>query len=447
MHMKELDSMLKGTMEEISGRVTKVSELRQKIGQDVLLRGWVYRHRRTGNLAFVVLRDGTGIVQCAIKNDENDKSAWDAANDVFIDSVVYAYGQVANDERAPGGVELRTKDFKVDFKGEPFPVSKDQSAEFLLDVRHLWVRSQYMTDILKFKAFLMRTCRSFLDERGFLEFQPPMFVGNAAEGGATVFEVQYFNRKAYLSQTGQLYSEAMISGYPLVYVYAPSFRAEPSRTPRHLTEFWQLEPEMAFYDQAMNMKLQGELVETICTEAAKKQPDILKKFGRDPSDLAAIKAPFDKMTYGDAIKKLQGMGLKIEWGDGIGLDEEKMLVKDNTQPVFLTNQPKEMRAFYMKINPDDTRTVKDADMLAPEGIGEVIGGSERVSDYNELVKRLKDLGQKEEDYKWYVDLRKYGTVPHSGFGMGSERMVRWLLKLDSIRDAIAFPRTMNRVEP
>ncbi len=444
---KELDGMLKGTLEEVSGRVTRISDLKEKVGKEVLIRGWVHRQRSGSSVAFVIVRDGTGIVQCAVKNDDKNKRMWDNANSVFIESVVYVLGEVADEPRAPGGVEIRAKDLKVEFKGEPFPITKDQSTEFLLDVRHLWVRSQHIIDIVKFKAFLLRTCRQFLDDRGFLEFQPPMFVGSAAESGSTVFEVKYFNRKAYLAQTGQLYSEAMIAGYPLVYVFAPSFRAEPSRTPRHLTEFWQLEPEMAFYDQAMNMKLQGELVEYICHEAAKKQADILRKFSRDPKDMLAIKAPFDKMTYEEAIKILQKKGLEIKWGDGIGLDEEKRLVQENMQPVFLTNQPKEMRAFYMKIDPDDPRTVLDGDLLAPEGIGEIIGGSERVADYDELIKRLNEAGLREENYKWYIELRKYGSVPHSGFGMGSERVCRWILKLDSIRDAIPFPRTMNRVEP
>jgi len=445
--MKELEELKKKGLEEMAKRVVRISDINNHNNNSIILRGWVYRQRRTGNKSFVVLRDGTGIVQCVVDKEKVSEKEWKDSNDLFIDSVVTLKGIVKEDQRAPGGYEVQVEEFSLDFKGEPFPIGKDQSTEFLLDVRHLWVRSQRIVDALKIKAALINECRDFLNERGFLEIQSPMLTSSAAESGATVFEVKYFDRKAYLAQTGQLYSEAMISGYPLVYVFGPSFRAEPSRTPRHLTEFWQLEPEMAFYNQNMNMKLQEELVEYFTHNIAKKYPDILKKFGREPKDLLEIKAPFERVTYAKAIKILQDKGLNIKWGDGIGMDEEKLLVQENTQPIFLTNLPKEMRAFYMKINPEDPRTVLDADVLAPEGIGEIIGGSERVSDYNELIQRIKEQGLKKEDYEWYLDLRKYGSVPHSGFGLGSERVVRWILKLESIRDAIPFPRTINRLTP
>jgi asparaginyl-tRNA synthetase len=440
--MGKLDDLLGEDLSAIAKKITNIAELKEHEGEDVFVRGWVHRQRASTNLTFVIIRDGTGTAQCAIKNDTVPENQWKEANGVYLESVVYVYGKVVKDERAPEGYEIKTAEIKVTFKGEAFPIGKDQSTEFLLDVRHLWVRSQTIVNALKFKAHLMKAAREFLDERGFLEVQPPMFTSSAAEGGSTVFEVKYFGRKAYLSQTAQLYSEAMISGYPLVYAFAPSFRAEPSRTPRHLTEFWQLEPEMAFYDQKMNMQLQGDLVEHLCHEMGSKHADLLEKFKRDPKDLLAIKGPFEKMSY---VKALEELNLK--WGDGIGLDEEKILMKERTQPIFLYGQPKEMRAFYMKIDPEDPRVVLDADLLAPEGVGEIVGGSERVSDYKELVQRLKEQKLKEEDYKWYLDLRKYGSVPHSGFGMGSERLCRWMLKLETIRDAIPFPRTMNRLEP
>ncbi|MGC8648712.1 MAG: asparagine--tRNA ligase [Candidatus Micrarchaeia archaeon] len=445
--MKELDELKKKGLEELAKRIVKIIDIKNHTNNYVILRGWVYRQRRTGNKSFVVLRDGTGIVQCVVDKEKVSEKEWKDSNELFIDSVVTLRGNVKEDQRAPGGYEVQVEEFSLDFKGEPFPIGKDQSTEFLLDVRHLWVRSQHIIDALKIKAALINECREFLNERGFLEVQSPMFTSSAAEGGATVFEVKYFDRKAYLAQTGQLYSEAMISGYPLVYVFGPSFRAEPSRTPRHLTEFWQLEPEMAFYDHNMNMKLQEELIEYFSHNLAKKYPDILKKFSRDPKDLLEIKAPFERVSYTKAIEKLQTKGVNIKWGDDIGLDEEKILVADYTQPIFLTNFPKELKAFYMKIDPDDPRTVKAADVLAPEGIGEIVGGSERIHDYNELVQRIKEQGLKQEDYEWYLDLRKYGSVPHSGFGLGSERVVRWILKLESIRDAIPFPRTMNRLLP
>ncbi|MDO8428562.1 MAG: asparagine--tRNA ligase [Candidatus Diapherotrites archaeon] len=415
---------------------------------EVALRGWVYRARGSTNMFFVVIKDGSGIIQCTVSKDSVPEPVWKSLEPLYPESSVVALTGVAKkDERAPGGAEIQVKDLQVLFRGEPFPIGKDQSIELLLDKRHLWVRSQKMADVFKFKHELMKACREYLDSLGFIEVQPPLFTVSACEGGAEVFEVKYFDRTAYLSQSGQLYSEAMISGNPLVYVFAPSFRSDPSRTPRHLTEFWQMEPEMAWYDFDMNLELQENLVQYFCHKLGKEQAELLKRFGRDPQDLLNIKAPFDRMTYETALDVLQKKGVKIKWGDGIGLDEEKILVQENKQPIFLINLPKEIRAFYMKINPQDPRTVLDGDLLAPEGIGEIIGGSERVSDYSELIERMKIAGLNPKDYEWFTDLRKYGTVPHSGFGMGSERICRWLLKLDSVKDAIPFPRTMNRLAP
>ncbi len=433
--------------EELLKSFDEISTLNGKAGKTVKIRGWVYRQRIIGDKAFVLIRDGTGIVQCVIEKNGVKEKDYKDASDVFIESVVTASGTVEKDERAPGGIEIKTNAFSLVFKGEPFPITKDQSTEFLLDIRHLWVRSQHIVNALKVKHYLMKYCREFLDAQGFIEMQPPLITGSACEGGSTLFKVDYFGKEAYLSQSGQLYSEALIAGYPKIYIFDPSFRAEPSRTPRHLTEFWQLEPEMAFYNQEMNMKLQEELVVYFTHKLAEEHADLLKSFGRNPEDLLKIKAPFKRMKYEQAIKTLNDKGMKVGWLDGLGYDEEKALMKDTEQPIFVTNQPKEIRAFYMKEDPGDTKTVLDADLLAPEGIGEIIGGSERISDYNELVARLKEQKLPVEQYKWYLDLRKYGTVPHSGFGMGSERVVRWLCKLESIRDAIPFPRNINRLYP
>lgn len=436
-----------GSLEEQEKKVTVVSDATSKLGDVVTVRGWVYRNRSSSDNAFVVVRDGTGIIQTVVSRSDVSSSSWKNATEVYNESVVLVTGKVVKDERSPTGVEIKVQYFETLYRGDPFPIGKGRSVEFLLDHRHLWVRSQSIINALKVKATLVRLCREFLDERGFLEIQPPLLTRSACEGGSTLFEVEYFGGKANLSQSGQLYSEAVIAGYPLVYVFSPSFRAEPSRTPRHLTEFWQLEPEMAFYNQKMNMKLQGELVEEFCHGIAKKHSSILPKFKRDPKDLLNVSAPFEKLTYEKAIKVLHDKGVSIKWGYGIGLDEEKLLVEDYDQPVFLMNLPKELRPFYMKINPDDPRTVLDADLLAPEGIGEIIGGSERVSDYKELVARMKEDNLDQNEYSWYLDLRRFGTVPHSGFGMGSERVVRWILKLNTIRDTIPFPRTMNRIAP
>ncbi len=444
----KLGDLLEKTLLEQSEKFTLVKGIASKEGKDVNLRGWVYRERGSTNNHFIVLRDGTGIIQCVVNKEEVDEKTWSELKPLYPESSVVALtGSVKKDDRAPGGVEVKVKELKILHRGEPFPIGKDQSIELLLDKRHLWVRSQRISDILKFKHALMKACREFLDNKGFIEIQPPLFTNSACEGGAEVFQVKYFDKIAYLSQSGQLYSEAVIAGNPLVYVFAPSFRSDPSRTPRHLTEFWQLEPEMAWFDFDMNLKLQEEMVEFFCHKLAKEQSEILNRFDRDPADLLAVKAPFERMTYTQAVEALQKKEVKIKWGQGIGLDEEKILVGNRKQPLFLTNCPRDIRPFYMKVNPVDSKTVLDADLLAPEGIGEIIGGSERVSDYSELIQRIKEQKLAAKDYEWFLELRKYGTVPHAGFGMGAERVCRWLLKLDSIRDAIPFPRTMNRLAP
>lgn len=445
--MKLADILGRSLLEQ-STTFTLVKDLEKSIGKEVALRGWVYRERGSTNNHFIVLRDGSGVIQCVVRKEEVSQQIWDSLKPLYPESSTVALvGMVKKDERAPGGMEVNAKEVQVLFRGEPFPIGKDQSIDFLLDKRHLWVRSQRISDVLKFKNSLMKACREFLDSRGFIEIQPPLFTNSACEGGSEVFEVKYFDTKAYLSQSGQLYSEAVIAGNPLVYVFAPSFRADPSRTPRHLTEFWQLEPEMAWFDFDMNLKLQEDMVEYFCHYLAKNEAEILKRFNRDPKDLLDTKAPFDRMTYDEAVEILQKKGVKIKWGEGVGLDEEKILVKDRKQPMFLINLPKEIRAFYMKINPKNPRTVLDGDLLAPEGVGEIIGGSERVSDYDELIRRLKEQNLNPKDYEWFLELRKYGTTPHAGFGMGAERVCRWLLKLESIRDAIPFPRNINRLAP
>ncbi len=444
---QSLAAIIASGLENEDKVLTKLDSVKDHVGEEIFIRGWVYRKRHLNNVNFVLVRDGFGIIQCTLQKDEVDNDSWEHSENLYIESVVKLIGTIIKDERAPEGVEIKVREFKTEFMGDPFPIGKDQSTEMLLDMRHLSIRKQSIINALKLKAELVRSCREFLDDRDFIEIQPPMLNVSACEGGSTLFEVKYFDKVAYLSQSGQLYSEAVVAAYPLVYVMAPSFRAEPSRTPRHLTEFWQLEPEMAFYNQNMNMKLQEEMIEYVCHEMAGKQKGILEKFKRDPKDLLAIKAPFERITYTKAVDMLKDKGVEIKWGESIGLDEEKILTKELDQPIFMTSQPKAMRAFYMKENPEDPRTVLDADMLAPEGIGEIIGGSERISDYNELIARMKEQGLNRKDYEWYLDIHKYGQIPHSGFGMGTERVIRWIAKLETIRDAIPFPRTMNRLYP
>lgn len=416
-------------------------------GKSVKIRGWVHRCRTSGGLCFLVLRDSSGTIQCAVKKDVAGEAAFAAASGAFIETSAMAGGTVKEDKRAPGGFELSASDFETISQGEPFPISKDQSTEFLLDVRHLWLRSQRITKIMQARDHITRYLREFFFTDGFYEVSPPIITKSACEGGSTLFELNYFGSPAYLSQSGQLYSEAVIASLEKVFILAPSFRAEPSRTIRHLAEYWHLEPEMAFFSQKMNMALQERMLESVCHRMATNHPDLLLAVGRDPKDLLEVKAPFPRLPYEKAIPKLQELGFSIEWGQDVGADEEYALTKDAKVPIFLHNHPKDFKAFYMREDPGKPGTVLSADLLAPQGHGEIIGGSERIWEYDELAARMAEQKMKEEDYKWYVELRKYGSVPHAGFGLGIERLVKWMLNLDHIRDAIPFPRTINRVYP
>jgi asparaginyl-tRNA synthetase len=423
--------------------------LHQKLeGKDVALRGWVHRHRVSGNMVFVVMRDPTGIIQLAVKKDKVSEKDWKDANNSYVASSFTVEGRVKKDDRAPGGYEIEATGYTLISQGEPFPISKDISEEFLLDIRHLWMRSQKMTNIMKARHHIVNYLREFFETEGFYELAPPIITRSGCEGGSTLFEMDYFGEKAYLTQSSQMYAEVFIFGLGKVYVLAPSFRAEKSRTIRHLAEYWHLEPEMAFYDWKMNMDLQEAMVKYVCNKMVGTQSELLKACGRDPEDLrATIEKPFERMDYAAAVEQVNELGGKMEWGQDFGADEESLLTKGAEAPMFVTRFPKEIKAFYMKEDPSDSEVVLNDDLLAPAGHGEIIGGSERIWHYDELIARMKEQNLKIEDYQWYVDLRKYGSVPHSGFGLGVERLVKWTLNLDHIRDAIPFPRTINRCYP
>lgn len=415
--------------------------------QSVKIRGWVYRQRSSGSIAFVVVRDSTGTIQCAVKKGAVPDKAFDAAKGVFLESSVMLEGMVKADPRAPGGYEIGATDFETIYQGEPFPIAKDQSVEFLLDTRHLWMRSQRLTAIMKLRDYITRYLRLFFFEKEFYELTPPIITKAACEGGSTLFELDYFGEKAYLSQSGQMYGEIFTFSLENIFILAPSFRAEPSRTVRHLAEYWHLEPEMSFYNQKMNMELQEKMVEFVAQKLATEHADLLQSIGRDPAKLLAVKAPFDRISYEDAISKCQSLGLKIDYGQDLGADEEAAMTKELTKPIFIHNHLKEFKAFYMRADPNKPETVLSADMLAPEGHGEIIGGSERIWELDELLARVKEQNLPEKEYAWYIDLRRYGSVPHAGFGIGIERLTKWMLGLDHIRDAIPFPRTINRAYP
>jgi asparaginyl-tRNA synthetase len=416
-------------------------------GKEVSIRGWVYRHRTSGNMVFAVIRDPSGLIQATIKKDQVPEKDWKDSNDAYVESSLIVRGVVKKDERAPGGYELAASGFELVSRGEPFPISKDLSDEFLLDIRHLWIRSQKMTAIMKARHHIVNYLREFFDKEQFYEIAPPIITKSGCEGGATLFEMNYFGEKAYLTQSSQMYAEVFIYSLGKVFVFAPSFRAEKSRTIRHLAEYWHLEPEMAYYDHEMNMALQESMVEYVVQKMVAEQPELLRACGRDPIDLEKVKGPFERMEYKIAVERVNELGGKMEWGEDFGADEEALLTKELEKPMFVHKYPKNIKAFYMKEDPKNPELVLNNDLLAPRGHGEIIGGSERIWDYDELVTRMKSQNLKLEDYQWYVDLRKYGSVPHSGYGLGIERFVKWILNVNHIRDTIPFPRTINRCYP
>ena len=416
-------------------------------GKEVRIKGWIYRKRSSGGKAFVIVRDRTDTIQCIVDKSKVSEKEWEAVDKAYLESSVIITGSVRKDERAPHGVEMDVKSITVVHSGEQFPITEYQSAEFLLDVRHLWLRSQKMVKAMEARSYVFRYARKFLDKQGFYEITPPLITKAGGETGASMFEVDYFGQKAYLTESSQLYAEAMIASLEKVYSFAPSYRAEKSRTTKHLTEYWHLEPEMAYYNNAMNMKLQEKLVSYIAHSLAKNNEDILKQFNVDKEDLLRIKPPFKRISYEKAIEIMNDKGVKMKWGDDFGADEEKIFTEHEDKPVFIYNWPKEMKAFYMPVNPKDERTVLCADMQAPHGHGEIIGSSERIWKLDELLERMKEVKLNIENYGWYIDLRKYGSVPHAGFGLGIERVLKWMLNLDHIRDATPFPRLINRISP
>jgi asparaginyl-tRNA synthetase len=420
---------------------------KDRIGKKVEVRGWIYRTRSSGGIVFAVLRDATGIVQVTVKKGNVPEDQFAAATKAGIESSVIIAGEVAEDKRAPGGYEIRASKFQVVGNSEAFPITEYQSTELLLDLRHLWIRSREQTAVSRIKASLLRGAREWYHENDYVEVTPPIITGVAPEGSTTLFQVKYYDRIAYLSQSAQFYLESLIYSLERVWALTPSFRAEKSRTPRHLSEYWHMEMEAAWVDNEGNMKVQEELVTAMVRNALKECPDEFKLLKRDINPLKKIEPPFERMKYDEAMEYLQKKGHEISWGSDLGAVEERTLTIDREIPLFVVNYPKELKPFYMKENPDDPRTYKNSDLLAPEGFGEIIGGSERETDNALIMERLREKGEDTKSYEWYLDLRKYGSVPHSGFGLGMERIVTWICKLDHIRDATPYPRTVARVYP
>ncbi len=420
---------------------------KSSVGTRVSIRGWIYRTRSSGGLAFVVVRDATGIIQVTARKQALGEEGFTKFSSALIESSVEVTGTVAEDARAPGGFELRVEEARVIATAEPFPIFSGQTEEFQLDHRHLAIRSSDIVATLKVKAEVLRSARAFLDNNGYLEMTPPLLTGNAAEGGAEAFTLDYFGREAYLAQTAQLYLEALIFPLERVYSITTSFRAEKSRTNRHLTEYTHLEVESAWAGLKENLELQEALVVQVCHDVAEHRPRELEALGRKPEELLALHAPFERIRYEQALERLASQGIEIPFGRDLGTNEERALTIDRKEPLFVTNYPAAIKAFYMLRTVEDERVVDGNDLLAPEGYGELIGASCRETRIDVLRSRLEHDGANMANYEWYLDLRRYGSVPHAGFGLGVERLVRWIGRREHIRDTTPFPRTPSRVTP
>jgi asparaginyl-tRNA synthetase len=418
-------------------------------GSDVSLRGWLHHVRSSGGILFLQVRDGTGVIQCTMKKDQTDPKEFEQLSLVPIESTIEITGTVRKDPRAPRGYEIAGKKVTVLFPAEDgFPIAKKyHGPDFLLDHRHFWIRSPKLQTIMRIRARLIDELRRWLIDHEYLEVQVPILVNAAVEGGSTLFQVKYFDQKAYLTQSWQLYAEAMISGVGKIFTLAPSFRAERSRTRRHLTEYWHLEVEEPWLDLEGLMRLEEELVAYACKRVREEMQEELKLVGRDPSELEKVKGPFPRITYDEAVKLVQKSRPSFKWGTDMGYEEEKALTEKFDQPFFVSHFPKGTKAFYHMPDPKNPKVTLSVDLLAPEGYGEITGGGQRTHELKSLLARMKEEGLKPKDYQWYVDLRRYGTVPHSGFGMGIERTLTWICKLEHIRDSIAFPRLINRIYP
>ena len=426
-----------------------IEELSQHAGQTVSVRGWVTTTRSSGKIAFVVVRDGTGLLQAVLSKKDLPADVWDAFGKLTQETSVEVTGVVRAEPRAPGGVELQVSELRILGPSPEFPITpKEHGTAFLFEHRHLWLRSKQQVAIARVRHEVIQAIRDFFYEHHFTLVDTPILTGSIGEHAGTLFSVDYFDLgKAYLAQTGQLYVEAAAAALGKVYCFGPTFRAEKSKTRRHLTEFWMVEPEVAWNDSDANMRLQEDFVSYIVGRCLEERKNDLAELGRDLAPLQRVVPPFHRISYSDAVAKLKELGGDMEWGRDLGGDAETTIAKQYDRPVFVYNYPKAVKAFYMKENPDDPRTVLNNDCLAPEGYGEIIGGSQREDDYDKLLARIRAEKLPEEAYSWYLDLRKYGTFVHAGFGLGVERTVAWICGIPHIREAIAFPRTLYKLWP
>ncbi|MDR7072508.1 asparagine--tRNA ligase [Fictibacillus barbaricus] len=428
---------------------TTIQKLNEHIGKTVTVGAWLANKRSSGKIAFLQLRDGSGFVQGVVVKSEVGEELFAAAKGLTQESSLYVTGTVKEDERSQLGVELEVTNIEVLHQSVDYPITpKEHGTEFLMDHRHLWIRSKKQHSILKIRNEIIHAVNEFFYTNDFVKVDPPILTGSSAEGTTSLFHTKYFEEDAYLSQSGQLYMEAAAMALGKVYSFGPTFRAEKSKTRRHLIEFWMIEPEMAFVEHEESLEIQEQFISHIVQSVLKRCENELKTLGRDVSKLENVKAPFPRVSYDDAIKMLKEKGFDdIEWGDDFGAPHETAIAESFDKPVFITNYPKDIKAFYMKPDPNRDDVVLCADLIAPEGYGEIIGGSQRIDDLALMEKRYEEHGLTDDAYKWYLELRKYGSVPHSGFGLGLERTVAWISGAEHVRETIPFPRLLNRLYP
>lgn len=428
---------------------TTIAEVGKYVGQEVTIGVWLSNKRSSGKIAFLQLRDGTGFIQGVVVKAEVAEEVFQNAKSITQETSLYVSGVVKVDERSPFGYELGVTNIRVISESVDYPITpKEHGTEFLMDHRHLWLRSKRQHAVMKIRNEIIRSTYEFFNKEGFVKVDPPILTGSAPEGTSELFHTKYFDEDAYLSQSGQLYMEAAAMALGKVFSFGPTFRAEKSKTRRHLIEFWMIEPEMAFYEFEDNLQVQEAYVSYITQSVLENCSLELNTLGRDISKLEKIKAPFPRITYDDAIKFLQEKGFTdIKWGDDFGAPHETAIAESFDKPVFITHYPTSLKPFYMQPDPNREEVVLCADLIAPEGYGEIIGGSERIHDERLLKQRIEEHQLDEQAYEWYLQLRKYGSVPHSGFGLGLERTVAWLSGVEHVRETIPFPRLLNRLYP
>jgi asparaginyl-tRNA synthetase len=426
-----------------------IEELQHHVGETVTLHGWLYNKRSSGKVRFLVMRDGSGLVQGVVVKSVVPEDVFNRFDQLTQESSFSMTGNVRQEQRAPGGFELDVTSVEIIHVAHEYPITpKDHGIDFLMDRRHLWLRSSRQHAILRIRHEVIRAIRDFFDSRGFVLMDAPIFTPAACEGTSTLFETDYFDLgKAYLTQSGQLYGEAGAMAFGKVYVFGPTFRAEKSKTRRHLTEFWMVEPEVAFNDLNDNMDLAEEFLEHIVQTVLKNRAAELKTLERDTTKLESVRRPFPRISYDEAVEILHKKGLPFEWGNDLGGTDETVVSSEFDRPVMVHRYPSEVKAFYMKRDPQNPKVALAVDVLAPEGYGEIVGGSQREDDFDTLIARIKDHKLPQEAFEWYLDLRRYGSVPHSGFGLGVERTVSWICGLEHLREAIPFPRMIYRLTP